>query len=193
MDELGKEGAHEYRVKLGKHGGNTRQANLIAKQGEEGIHLECSRQAREGHENKVWLTLANSKEKLILSRCGRRTQNVPCLGDGSQVYLRAQTDTSGYSCTSCGSCLMINHNNLIPISEDVKFTYEEKKNQSLIRAKFYQLRDSADCNPATEAKVMVVVQCKTCSIGALVLRDKWEKRAEDRMSITCPGCKRGIL
>ncbi len=158
--------------------------------GEEGVHLENSRQSREGHENKGWLIIANSRAKLTLSRCSGRTKNVPCLGDGSPVYLRAATDTSSYSSLSCGA-FTINHNNLLTVSEDVQFTSKEKKSPSLICAKLNQLRDSADLKPADESKDMVVVECQICSSGIAVLQDMWKKREESCLSLDGLDAKRG--
>ena len=220
MKELGKEGAHEYHVELGKQGGDGLQAKLVAELGVDGAHkhrVELGKQGgdrlqaklkaehskkgireyylnflRAGNENKNWLALANSKAKLTLSRCSgsEKTQNVPCLGDGSQVYLRVKTDASRYSFVSCGSG-SINHVRLIPISEDVKFTDKEKNDIKLIRAKLYQLRDNADRKPTAEPNMMAVGGCNSRSSRTTAApHDKWEKKAEDCMCITCPGCKK---
>ena len=131
---------------------------------------------------------------MTLSICNGRTKNLPCLGDGSQVYLRARFDTRDFCCAACNSHGTINHNNLFVVTKDIKFTSEEKKNAGLIRAKLNQIRDDADLKPAAKpTNDMVVIQCKICSNRMAVAENQWNKRKETRKNFRCPRCEKKVL
>jgi hypothetical protein len=197
--ELGETGTHQYFQDLGKQGGDVNVANRKAELGEAGTHQyfhDLGKQAADAsnkvQRNERLLQTVKSTKQLTVYRCGGRTKDTICQGDGSIRYLRESDDKSSYSCLSCG------YTSIWPSTlkdlGNIEFDESEKQNAELIQAKMQEVALTYDkANPQLEVEMLQVVECLKSKSDELEDRlksiplTKWKSRVPTT-AFHCSSC-----